>query len=108
MKPENAFDPADEFIIDVQLIRKGSLIIRAIKHKVRLQILQLLHEHKRLTVTEIYEKLQMEQSIVSQHLATLRKVKVVFSQREGKKVFYTINYIRLNDIQNKIQAMLQR
>jgi len=108
MKPEHTSDPADEFVIDFQLIRKASLILRVIKHKLRLQILELIHQHKRMTVTQIYEQLNLEQSIASQHLATLRKIKVVSSKREGKKVFYTINYNKLNDLKERLEDLLQK
>ena len=61
-----------ELKIDVIQLKKAALILRAVNHKLRQQILKLIHQHDRMTVTEIYVKLRLEQSVASQHLAILR------------------------------------
>ena len=67
------FEPAvassSELKIDVLQLKKAALILRAINHKLRQQILKLVHQNGRMTVTEIYVKLRLEQSVASQHLA---------------------------------------
>jgi DNA-binding transcriptional ArsR family regulator len=79
-------------------LKKSSLVLRTINHKLRRQILQLLHENTRLTVTEIYKSLGLEQSVASQHLGVLRKNGFVIPTREGKCVIYAVNYIRLEEV----------
>ena len=54
----------------------------------------ILNEH-RLTVTQVYVKLRLEQSVASQHLAILRRAGIVVTEREGKFIFYTINPARI-------------
>ena len=44
--------------LDYPTLRKAVLVLRAVNHKLRQSIVQLLEENKRLTVTEIYVKLQ--------------------------------------------------
>lgn len=80
-------------------LKKAALILRAVNHKLRNQILQLIHKEGTITVTEIYVRLRLDQSVASQHLAFLRKTGFVRTQREGKKIFYSINYPRIKQVQ---------
>ncbi len=65
--------------------------LRAINHKLRYQILKVIDETKQITVTEIYVKLKIEQSVASQHLAILRDAKIVNTHRDGKFIHYSVN-----------------
>ena len=58
--------------LDFLHMKKALLILRALNHKLRQQILKLLDEKRKVTVTEIYIELRLEQSVTSQHLAILR------------------------------------
>ncbi|HWR32796.1 MAG TPA: helix-turn-helix transcriptional regulator, partial [Chitinophagaceae bacterium] len=48
-------------------IKKAALIFRAVNHKLRQQMLRLIDEQGKITVTELYQKLFLEQSVASQH-----------------------------------------
>ena len=85
--------------IEALEIRKAALVLRAINHKLRNQILHLIHGQLRITVTEIYRKLKIEQSVASQHLAILRTAGFVITKREGKFILYSVNYKRLEQVQ---------
>lgn len=90
---------SSELPLDVLTLKKAALILRAVNHPLRQQVLKLLHQHKRMTVTEIYKKLRLEQSVASQHLAILRRAGFAVTEREGKFIFYSVNYQRLKDVQ---------
>ncbi|MFT4204528.1 MAG: metalloregulator ArsR/SmtB family transcription factor [Chitinophagaceae bacterium] len=92
--------------IDFVQLKKASMTLRALNHKLRLNIVQLIDERKKLTVTEIYIKLRMEQSVASQHLAILRRANIVLTEREGKFIYYTLNYGRITDIMHFIKELL--
>ncbi len=92
--------------IDYHNVKKASLVLRALNHKLRQQIIKTIHENKRLTVTELYIKLRLEQSVASQHLAILRKAGIVSTQRDGKFIFYTINSSRIEAINEFIKSLL--
>ncbi|MGZ3940065.1 MAG: ArsR/SmtB family transcription factor [Flavisolibacter sp.] len=94
-------------VIETIELRKAALIFRAINHSLRQQILQLLHTNQKMSVTNLYTKLRIEQSVASQQLAILRKVGFVTTQREGKQVFYSVNYSRLDYITEKAKAIIQ-
>ena len=87
-----------ELKIDVIQLKKAALILRAVNHKLRQQIVKLLEENKRMNVTDIYVKLRLEQSVASQHLAILRRANIVITQREGKFIHYSLNHARIANI----------
>ncbi len=76
-------------------LEKSLGVVRAIKHSLRQKMLYLLHSHGEMTVTDLYIKLRMEQSLTSQHLALLRRTGIVKTRREGNFIFYSINYEHL-------------
>lgn len=87
-----------EIQIELLTLRKADLIIRALNHKLRLQIIKLLLDKNELTVTEIYIKLRLEQSVASQHLALLRRAGIVQTRRDGKYIFYSVSTNRIEEI----------
>lgn len=79
-------------------IKKAAAILRAVNHKLRQNIIRLLEEREHLTVTEIYVRLRIEQSVASQHLAVLRRAEFVKTSRDGKNIHYSLNHKRLHDV----------
>jgi len=69
-------------------LRESSETLRAIAHPIRIAIIDLLHHHKKLSVTEIYESLSIEQAIASHHLRLLKNKNVVDLERNGKNSNY--------------------
>ena len=82
------------------------MILRALNHKLRQQIVKLIDEHKKVTVTEIYVKLRLEQSVASQHLAILRRASIVTTIREGKFIYYAVDYTRLEQINKFVEQLV--
>lgn len=93
--------------VDLLQLKKAALVLRAINHKLRQQILKLIHQKERITVTEIYVKLRLEQSVASQHLAILRKAGFVATERDGKFIYYSVNNQRLQDVNRYSQDLLK-
>ena len=94
---------------DVQLdyaeLRKAVLVLRAVNHKLRQRMIDLLEESRRMTVTDIYIKLRLEQSVASQHLAILRKAGVVKTDRQGKYIYYSLANERLTQISRLVEEL---
>jgi DNA-binding transcriptional ArsR family regulator len=59
-----------------------------------------------MTVTEIYVKLRLEQSVASQHLAILRKAGFVNTTRDGKFIYYSVNASRLAEMNRFVEELL--
>jgi DNA-binding transcriptional ArsR family regulator len=95
---------------DIQLdyaeLRKAVLVLRAVNHKLRQKVIHLLEESEALTVTDIYVKLRLEQSVASQHLAILRRAGVVVTDRQGKFIMYSLNKDRLAQISRLVEELL--
>lgn len=87
-------------------VKKSALILRAINHKLRQQLIRLIDENERMTVTEMFSQLRLEQSVVSQHLAILRRAKIVTTEKESKFVFYSLNYKRLKEITGFVEGLV--
>lgn len=96
---------AHDALLDYIELRKAALVLRAVNHKLRQRMLDLLEEYKRMTVTEIYVKLRLEQSVASQHLAILRSAGVVQTERNGKFIFYSVNRSRLVQISSLAEEL---
>lgn len=91
---------------------------KALAHPLRIRIIDALREGE-IGVNDLCERLQVEQSTVSQQLAQLRGRNIVAGRKEGQNVFYSIrdrSIFRLldaaKDIFNNqlisVQDMLQR
>jgi DNA-binding transcriptional ArsR family regulator len=92
-------DQNDGFKIDDIILKKGAGVLRALNHKLRQQMLMQIHRKERISVTELYVKLRLEQSVASQHLAILRQAGFVTTERDGKQIFYSVDYERLKAVQ---------
>lgn len=92
--------------VDFLHTKKASLILRSINHKLRQQIIKLLDESHKMTVTELYVKLRLEQSVASQHLAILRRAGIVSTTREGKFIYYNVNYSRLTEVVGFVKTLV--
>lgn len=92
--------------LDYNALKKAAMVLRALNHKLRQQLLKLIEEEKKITVTEIYVRLRLEQSVASQHLAILRKAGIVNTERDGKFIFYTINYNRIDEISQFVKDLV--
>jgi DNA-binding transcriptional ArsR family regulator len=92
--------------VDLLNVKKAALVLRAVNHKLRQQILKQIDENGKITVTELYVKLRLEQSVASQHLAILRKAGFVKTDREGKFIYYSVNTDRINDLNRFMEQLL--
>ena len=79
--------------------KKAALVLRALNHKVRQQILNLIHDKGEITVSAIYARLKLEQSLTSSYLAMLRKANIVKTRREGQSIYYSVNYDHILQIE---------
>lgn len=67
-------------------------VLKAAAHPDRLAILNLLCKNKSegLLVKNIYEKLRLQQPVVSRHLNILKSAGVVRRLQEGQKIYYCL------------------
>lgn len=96
-----------EFKIDYQILRKSVLVLRAVNHKLRQDMIKLIEQEGKMTVTDLYVKLRIEQSVASQHLALLRRAGVVITSRDGKYIYYSVDQVRLEEINKLLEKLVK-
>lgn len=95
----------NELVIEAMVLKKGAMVYRAANHPLRQQMLQLIHSNGKIKVTDLYVRLRLEQSVASQHLAILRRAGIVNTEREGKFIYYSVNYPRLRQVHQLAQEL---
>jgi DNA-binding transcriptional ArsR family regulator len=84
--------------LDVVKLEAAASKLRAMAHPMRIAIIDLLKEEKKMSVTQIYERLDIEQAAASHHLNILKTKGVLVSKREGKMIHYSLKNKALTDI----------
>lgn len=84
--------------LQIEKLEIAASMLRALAHPMRIAVIDLLTVNKRLSVTEIYERLGIEQASASHHLNILKSKGLLESKREGKMIFYSLKQNRLSEI----------
>jgi DNA-binding transcriptional ArsR family regulator len=64
--------------------------LKVIANSTRIEIIGLLTAKKQLTVTQICNKLNIEQSLISHHLKNMRNSGILSATRDGIQIYYSI------------------
>lgn len=83
---------------EFSLLESRAELLKTMGHPVRLAILSLLVAKEKMTVTDIFSKLEIEQSTASHHLRLMRSAGIVDLTKSGKHSFYYV----ANDVILKI------
>ena len=73
-----------------QDMEKAAFILKSIAHPSRLAIIDILSRQDWVPVSEISQKLKIEQSLTSHHLNMMKTKGVLESKREGKSIKYKL------------------
>ncbi|MBN1185105.1 MAG: helix-turn-helix transcriptional regulator [Bacteroidales bacterium] len=88
--------------LDPTVLENSANMLKAIAHPMRIAILSFLENGKKLTVTELHELLNIEQSTTSHHLGILKDKGVLCSKRDGKNTYY---FLKNNVLSNIIDCL---
>lgn len=72
-----------------------------------LLIIEMLHQQKSMNVTEVYERLGIEQAVASHHLRILKDRGVVQVRRDGKNSNYSLTseaYYKILEVLDQVLA----
>jgi ArsR family transcriptional regulator len=81
-------------------------IFQALAHPTRIAILELLGPGE-LSSSALIEKLAIEQSNLSQHLAILRSKQLVTNRKVGNQVFYSVRDPKINEVLRLLRVYFQ-
>jgi len=93
---------------DHQKLQYSTILMKALAHPLRLRILEYIDSQGVINVNRIYNTLNIEQSVTSQHLRLLRLAGVVNANKEGKYVHYNINYDILSRAEKAVNRFLAK
>jgi len=82
-----------KFAMDEELVEKLeriSFILKTVAHPMRLGIVHLLEQYPKLSVTEICEMLDSEQSLTSHHLQNMKIKGLLSAKRDGRNMMYSL------------------
>ena len=80
-------------------------ILKAFANKRRLEILKLLKDKKKLTVTDISQKIKLSVKATSQHLSILYKADLTDKEQISLNVYYSLSK-SLNNLSRAILVTL--
>ncbi|MBD1583591.1 ArsR/SmtB family transcription factor [Pseudoalteromonas sp. S16_S37] len=89
-----------DFEVMAHNAEQAEALLKMMANKNRLMILCSLLEQE-MSVSALNEAVPLSQSALSQHLASLRRAKVVETRREGQTIYYRV-------IDEKVQAVLRQ
>ncbi|QPE03472.1 helix-turn-helix transcriptional regulator [Microbacterium schleiferi] len=81
-------------------------LFKGLAHPFRIRILELLSSSPEVTVAALQSETELEASHLSQHLAVLRRHRLVESERRGSHVFYRLADPRVGDLLAVARALL--
>jgi DNA-binding transcriptional ArsR family regulator len=84
--------------LDIEKLEMAASKLRAIAHPMRIAIIDLLTANPKLTVTQIYERLSLEQASASHHLNILKNKGLLDSKRDGKMIYYSLKQTHLSEV----------
>ena len=79
-------------------------MLKVLGHPIRISIIELLEESSKMSVTEIFRALKIEQAIASHHLNTLKNKRILSSKRVGKNTYYSVSHPGLIDAVKSVRA----
>lgn len=93
-------------MVQTSIFQMQAGLCRAMSHALRLEIVHLLREGPK-NVSSLVQLTSRSQAVVSRHLASLRNVGVIVSQRKGQEVYYQIanpKIVRVCDLMRQVLA----
>ncbi|MEM6317757.1 MAG: helix-turn-helix transcriptional regulator [Bacteroidota bacterium] len=86
-------------------VRTSAKILDAVSHRFRKRIIDTIEDYGALNVEALSGLLDASPAFINQHLDVLKKARVVDYQLDGKQFFYSINYYRMEKINQVIQGL---
>ena len=89
-------------MIDSKKLTFAADILKTIAHPLRIGIVNLLTKNEQLSVNELCNLLDAEQSLISHHLTTMKLKGVLSCNREGKSMYYSL---ALKEMEKIVECM---
>ena len=81
-------------------------LFKGLSHPIRIRILEVLSTVPEASVSTLLDATSLEASHLSQHLAVLRRNRLVVADRRGSLVYYRLAYPQVADLLRVARALL--
>jgi predicted transcriptional regulator len=89
--------------IQTEKLNAAINMLKVIAHPVRLAIVDLLTENKRMTVLEIQAALNLEQAIASQQITLMEDKGVLLSEKVSRNKYVSLRFPKMKNIINCLE-----
>lgn len=79
---------------------------KALSNEERIEIVKLLKKNKEMFAQDIEKRFYLEQSTTSHHLNMLKRAGITKSRKEGRKIFYSIDFDSFREIWDEFQHIV--
>jgi ArsR family transcriptional regulator len=76
--------------VEIEKMEDAAYTLKAISNGTRLCVISILSEQEEMNVSQLGEKLNCEQSLLSHHLTDMRAKGILNCRRDGKNCFYSL------------------
>ncbi len=90
--------------LNSESLHTAASMLKVLGHPIRVSIIELLDDTNKMSVTEIFKALKIEQAIASHHLNTLKNKRILMSERVGKNTYYSVSDPNLISAVNSVRS----
>ena len=90
--------------LNSESLNTAASMLKVLGHPIRISIIELLDDATKMSVTEIFKALKIEQAIASHHLNTLKNKRILMSERVGKNTYYSVSDPNLISAVNSVRS----
>lgn len=89
---------------EIKKMEDAAYMLRAISNGTRLRVISILNENEELSVSQMVEELDCEQSLLSHHLTDMRAKGILNCRKDGKNCFYSLKNKQITQILDCLQS----
>ena len=81
---------------------------RALANEERIEIIKLLKKNQEMAAQDVEKHFFLEQSTTSHHLNTLKRAGITKARKEGRNIYYSIDYGSFKETWDSFAMLLER
>ncbi|MFV0390947.1 MAG: ArsR/SmtB family transcription factor [Paludibacteraceae bacterium] len=89
---------------EIERMEDAAYMLKAISNGTRLRVISILKSNEELTVSQLVEMTECEQSLLSHHLTDMRAKGILNCRKDGKNCFYSLKNKQITQIIDCIQS----
>ncbi len=89
---------SDETAVDRSYFEEAAYMLKAVANEIRLCVVMQLTRDEEKTVSELMERVDCEQSLLSHHLTDMRAKGILQCRKSGKHNYYSLKDKRFSNV----------